>query len=541
MNDFPVLAVRRGFARARRIFLLPSLFLLGLVLLPALVPAVEAAAFAGGCLTAECHGDLGKSRHLHGPVAIGECLSCHQPSAGKHPQGGARMGLAAEGDDLCLLCHADPRGRHENAHSALAMGCTSCHDPHGGSNAGMLAQPASRLCLSCHDNPADAFAAPHRPVKAGTCTLCHRPHSGYGEALLIAPGGDLCLRCHSGVTRDKQHLHTPVGQGECTACHGAHGGKEKGMLPSRGAQFCAQCHSGQQGAPVQHTPVREGDCTACHDVHGSAHAFSLPAAGNELCLYCHADMESLRDMDNLHPVLVQGCVECHDPHGDQAAAMLPAVGDDLCISCHGDIGRQVAEAKSHHSVVADEGCAVCHDPHGTGHHKLLHEPGAQLCFDCHTPMAQTVNDAAFGHGPVDIGECWICHNPHGAPYEPLLNIYYPEEFYTDFHLGNYDLCFACHDHQAFIYERTADLTGFRNGDANLHYLHVNRPVKSRTCKSCHGIHGADQPKLIKSRIPGFGAWEIPIRFEQHDTGATCFVGCHKPKTYDRVKPVRYWP
>ncbi|WP_429885401.1 cytochrome c3 family protein [Geoalkalibacter halelectricus] len=511
-----------------------------LTLLAVLLPRFAEAAFTQGCLTAECHGDLGKARHVHAPVALGECQSCHQTGAGAHRGGGAKAGLVAEGDALCLLCHADPRGRHPNVHSALDLGCTACHDPHGGAYSGMLPQPAARLCTTCHENPADAFAVPHRPVKAGTCTLCHRPHAGYGEALLSAPGGDLCLRCHSGVTRGKTHLHTPVEQKDCIACHGAHGGKEKGLLPARGAQLCAECHSGQQSAAVQHTPVREGDCSACHDVHGSAAPFSLPAAGNELCLYCHGDMGHLRGLKNPHPVVEQGCVQCHDPHGDKTRAMLPAAGDALCLECHGDIGRQVAEAQSHHSVVAAEGCVVCHDPHGTGNHKLLHKPDAQVCFDCHAPIEKAVKEATHGHGPVDIGVCWMCHNPHGGPYEPLLNIYYPEEFYTDFNLGNYDLCFACHDNQAFIYERTADLTGFRNGDANLHYLHVNRPVKSRTCKSCHGIHGADQPKLIKSRIPGFGAWEIPIRFEQHDTGATCFVGCHKPKKYDRVKPVRYW-
>ena len=41
--------------------------------------------------------------------------------------------------------------------------------------------------------------------------------------------------------------------------------------------------------------------------------------------------------------------------------------------------------------------------------------------------------------------------------------------------------------------------------------------------------------MIKSKIPGFGRWDIPIYWQEHGTGATCTVGCHKPKTYDRYQ------
>jgi predicted CXXCH cytochrome family protein len=255
-----------------------------------------------------------------------------------------------------------------------------------------------------------------------------------------------------------------------------------------------------------------------------------------LCYYCHADKKNLQEMKYVHPVVTQGCTECHDPHGGPSVAMLPDEGSALCVDCHTAVGAQVTDPSTTHAAITDGGCAACHDPHGTGNYKMLHLSEKRFCVSCHDQIGRNV---AYGHGPVEAGECWVCHDPHASPYRPLLNSYYPEEFYTGFELGNYDLCFACHTTEAFIYDRTAELTGFRNGDANLHYLHVNRPDKSRVCKSCHGVHGADQPKLIQSRIPGFGAWKIPIRFTQHDTGATCVVGCHKPKTYDRLKPVRY--
>ena len=45
------------------------------------------------------------------------------------------------------------------------------------------------------------------------------------------------------------------------------------------------------------------------------------------------------------------------------------------------------------------------------------------------------------------------------------------------------------------------LTGFRDGDVNLHYLHVNREEKGRTCRTCHEMHGSDLPNHMASGVP----------------------------------------
>ncbi|MDK2793350.1 MAG: hypothetical protein PWQ25_2213, partial [Deferribacteres bacterium] len=34
-------------------------------------------------------------------------------------------------------------------------------------------------------------------------------------------------------------------------------------------------------------------------------------------------------------------------------------------------------------------------------------------------------------------------------------------------------------------------------------------------------------------------WELPINFTKTKTGGSCVVGCHKPKEYDRLNPVKY--
>jgi hypothetical protein len=31
----------------------------------------------------------------------------------------------------------------------------------------------------------------------------------------------------------------------------------------------------------------------------------------------------------------------------------------------------------------------------------------------------------------------------------------------------------------------------------------------------------------------FGKWNIPMRWVESAGGGTCYVGCHRPKSYDR--------
>ena len=85
---------------------------------------------------------------------------------------------------------------------------------------------------------------------------------------------------------------------------------------------------------------------------------------------------------------------------------------------------------------------------------------------------------------------------------------------------------------------TTDLTDFRNGSSNLHYLHVSKPEKGRTCRACHAPHASAGPKHIRETV-SYGVWEIPIQFKKTDTGGSCQPGCHRPKAYDRASPVTY--
>jgi hypothetical protein len=86
----------------------------------------------------------------------------------------------------------------------------------------------------------------------------------------------------------------------------------------------------------------------------------------------------------------------------------------------------------------------------------------------------------------------------------------------------YDLCFTCHDKQLVLTAKTTGLTNFRDGETNLHFVHVNREDKGRSCRSCHDVHGSDLPKHIASEVPFEGSgWSMPIGYEPKSDGGRC--------------------
>ena len=75
--------------------------------------------------------------------------------------------------------------------------------------------------------------------------------------------------------------------------------------------------------------------------------------------------------------------------------------------------------------------------------------------------------------------------------------------------------------------------GFRDGDLNLHWVHVNRE-KGRTCRACHEVHASSNPFHIRDSVPfGRDKWELPINYEINDTGGSCAPGCHSAQIYSR--------
>jgi len=101
-------------------------------------------------------------------------------------------------------------------------------------------------------------------------------------------------------------------------------------------------------------------------------------------------------------------------------------------------------------------------------------------------------------------------------------------------IKKYDLCFQCHEKELVLSEKTASLTNFRDGDENLHFIHVNRESKGRSCKSCHNVHGSTNVRLLKagttideSCTSCHAEKRGPYLWEHAPVSESC-VTCHEP-------------
>jgi predicted CXXCH cytochrome family protein len=152
-------------------------------------------------------------------------------------------------------------------------------------------------------------------------------------------------------------------------------------------------------------------------------------------------------------------------------------------------------------------------------------------------IKKVLDTSKFKHGPIREGDCMACHQAHGSVNFRLLKKDFPQSFYDAFDMKNYDLCFSCHEQSLVMHERTTTLTRFRNGDLNLHYVHVHQEVKGRTCRACHEVHASNLPAHIRKEVPfGKRQWLLPLNVELTQAGGRC-SGCHRPMGYDRVNPV----
>ena len=227
--------------------------------------------------------------------------------------------------------------------------------------------------------------------------------------------------------------------------------------------------------------------------------------------------------------------------------MLAKKAPELCFGCHKEMEKWVSAASVKHGALSTEkSCLNCHNAHVSDIDKMLALPPMDLCLGCHdrvqkradgtfiTNMKKLLEEKKNHHGPIRQKDCSGCHNTHGSDNFRMLREAYPPTFYIPFDVGQYALCFSCHEKSLVLDPETTKLTNFRNGSMNLHFKHVNKPEKGRTCRSCHKTHASNHPKHIRESVP-FGTWELPVNYEKTKTGGSCTPGCHKLKKYDRVK------
>jgi predicted CXXCH cytochrome family protein len=352
----------------------------------------------------------------------------------------------------------------------------------------------------------------------------------------------LCFMCHEEYTLTNKHA--PVEMGECLMCHSPHGSPNKGMvIKAPESVLCAECHDmAMTEKSVKHGPITEGMCSSCHDPHQSENLALLKSEKRSLCIQCHTKTRLETEMDNLHYPFDDDCGNCHETHSSDQKVLLMQESPALCYNCH-DMESTLLSAKVVHGVMNDEkSCSNCHSPHASKQGMLLKKEGKALCLDCHSKeiitedrtladIGKKLKEGNMIHGAIEMDGCSVCHLPHASDQPYLLNSAFPEGAYAAARVENFDLCFLCHDAELMESDSTDYATGFRNGELNLHFLHINGQ-KGRNCNLCHDMHGSANEHLMADKVR-FGNWDMPVGFTPTGGGGSCLTGCHAEKKYSR--------
>jgi predicted CXXCH cytochrome family protein len=299
-----------------------------------------------------------------------------------------------------------------------------------------------------------------------------------------------------------------------------------------------------------HSPLKAKGCVLCHQLvidslkskklsvkHPSV-AIDMGKDQASLCLKCHVEWgRKFKAKSFAHTAIAKiGCTGCHNPHSSDNAKLLKNknFNQELCLGCHkkNENWEKGDKDTLHRGINVKNKCLNCHEIHSANQPKLLQDKPVELCLKCHEEIMATKAKGSL-HTPVKNGECLKCHSPHYGAKENLLDKTYDPDTYVKSVEASFQLCFSCHT--------PFKNTGFRNGNKNLHELHIlnkekSKDGKERGCIVCHAVHGSKQPLQIQSSFT-YKKMTLPLVFEKQTNGGNCTTACHGKKEYDRVSPV----
>ncbi|MBI5478923.1 MAG: cytochrome C [Deltaproteobacteria bacterium] len=319
-----------------------------------------------------------------------------------------------------------------------------------------------------------------------------------------------------------------------------------GVLVPRGAT-AQRLAPVPKGAASTHAPYGSGECGMCHKNNDPKNPGPALKTGSEMCFGCHDELKTALKRRKVHSPTKQDCGKCHNPHNSTHPKLLVDDPGALCGTCHKAITRKATTSKVGHAPMTQgKKCLTCHNAHASGIDHLLIRLPFDLCVECHskdgmkskdgkklTNFKKHLDENKEWHAPVAGKDCSACHTPHGGDKFRLLTAEYPPEFYSPYEPKNYKLCFDCHNPEILASPRTRTLTRFRDGDRNLHYLHVNKADRGRTCRACHEVHASRQPNHIRDGVPyGPKGWILKVVYKKTPTGGTCEKTCHAGAPYN---------
>jgi len=384
-------------------------------------------------------------------------------SAAKHP-----VPLDPKADlSTCLQCHED-KSKGPHVHSAIQMGCTSCHEIRVNKDVTrvkLITTTAQALCLTCHDNKKlVAGHTIHEPA-VRDCVKCHQPHQSANANQLLKPTSgstkedNLCLSCHEiGVNVPKEgSRHAALDMG-CETCHVTHKNGERGKqefdfhlrkaVPALcidchdpkdaglqkthqgqpfGAANCLQCHNPHQSTKPKlmqaylHNPFENKMCDSCHQAAKDGKVVLTQSDSKAICITCHEEQaKKIESAKVKHPGAQGDCVACHNPHGGKTPGFVQPNPVSACLTCHSDQSDQMKKAHLHQPAFK-QGCSTCHEPHGGDNEHLLRAANINsLCLECHGPDANprkipAEHAVAIFGGKVKLPEAYFA----GVPRLPI--------------------------------------------------------------------------------------------------------------------------
>jgi predicted CXXCH cytochrome family protein len=407
----------------------------------------------------ECHEDKTKGKSVHSAMAMG-CTSCHEIRVNKDI---TRVKLiTATPSALCINCHADKKAADikGTVHPPAVRDCITCHDPHSSDNKNQLLKPLSggekeNLCLSCHQTGLHVSekGSRHAALDMG-CDACHLTHKTGADPTdenkfhLTKSAPALCLDCHDAKDADlaKAHQSQPFATANCLECHNPH----QSAAPKLMARF-------------QHPPFESRSCEMCHSPAKDGKVVLTQPDAKSLCVTCHDDKAKQIESAKIpHPGAAGDCTDCHSPHASNEPGLPKTDGVSICIGCHTDIG-DLGKKPVHHQPVFGQGCGTCHTPHGGDIDHLLRAKGNALCLECHGPDSapQPVADQhliTIFNGTVKLPDDYYSKNKvvilplrfglgHPVEYHPVSDVMEP----TDQTKVKTPLsCLSCHQPHASL-------------------------------------------------------------------------------------------
>lgn len=205
---------------------------------------------------------------LVGAIALTSCVGQRnepRQAAEKSAAGSDRLGQPGEINELLSAGLVGSKHDFTQSGDQPIDLCTPCHTPHlpamksvqGAESAGRIRpyqaygvelDPASLLCLSCHDGvtASDVFTSAHATQfsnQLGSSNLGSQTLSGHPIGVKF-PTADPTYRPINAVTADGR-IMLPDERVQCISCHDPHNtGRHKGMLvrSNSGSRLCLACH-----------------------------------------------------------------------------------------------------------------------------------------------------------------------------------------------------------------------------------------------------------------------------------------------------------